>query len=94
VLPQSLESCLQPGESRLFVGGFVPCFLCKSDKQAEFPAEMILHFQGRLNLNKPGVWVFPKVVVCLDCGGSRFTIPENELPLLAKGAEANRIATE
>jgi hypothetical protein len=72
----------------------MPCFLCKSGNQAEFPTEMILHFQGRMNLNKPGVWVFPKVVVCLDCGCSWFTVPETELALLAKGAEANRIESQ
>jgi hypothetical protein len=47
-----------------------------------------------MNLNKPGVWVFPKVVVCLDCGCSWFTVPETELALLAKGAEANRIESQ
>ena len=26
----------------------------------------------------PTVWVFPKIVVCMDCGTTQFTIPESE----------------
>ena len=44
------------------------CLSCGSKKQAEFPAEMLIHFRGLKNLDKPGVWVFPKLLVCLDCG--------------------------
>jgi len=38
---------------------------------------------GSLILANPGVFVFPKVSVCLDCGSSRFSIAETELALLA-----------
>jgi hypothetical protein len=61
------------------------CLSCASGNQAEFSAEMIIHFSGLKNLDKPGVWVFPKLLVCLDCGFSRFTTPESELALLARG---------
>ena len=61
----------------------MPCLSCASNYQAEFTAEMIIHFSGIKNLDKPGVWVFPKLLVCLDCGFSPFTVPETELPLLA-----------
>lgn len=61
------------------------CLLCASNHQVEFPAEMIIHFDGLRNLDKPGVWVFPKVLVCLDCGSSLFRLPEKELALLASG---------
>jgi hypothetical protein len=59
------------------------CPLCTSGNQTEFFAEMILHSRGLKNLDKPGVWLFPKVSVCLQCGLSRFTTPETELALLA-----------
>jgi len=70
----------------------MPCLLCGSNTEAEFTAEMVVHFSfsGSKNLNKPGVWVFPKVLVCLDCGISQFTIPESELALLATGAGTGR----
>jgi len=32
----------------------------------------------------PLVFVFPKLKVCLDCGGVEFEIPERELLLLTK----------
>ena len=59
------------------------CALCQSANQTEFTAEMMLHFSGRRNLDHPGMPLFPKVLVCLNCGASRFTVPENGLALLA-----------
>ena len=61
------------------------CLSCGSGNQAEFSAEMIIHFSGLKNLDKPGVWAFPKLLVCLDCGSSRFTTPKTDLALLARG---------
>jgi hypothetical protein len=55
------------------------CPLCGSGNQAELTAEMVIHFSGLKNLDKPGVWVFPKLLVCLDCGYSHFTVPERKL---------------
>ena len=59
------------------------CALCASVNEAEFTAEMMIHFSGLRNIDRPGVLVFPKVLVCLDCGFSRFTVAEKELALLA-----------
>jgi hypothetical protein len=64
------------------------CPCSRSGNDVEFSAEMIIHFRGLENVDKPGVWVFPKLLVCLDCGFSRFTVPESELALLAKGSRA------
>jgi hypothetical protein len=30
-------------------------------------------------LNIPTVWVFPQLLVCLNCGFTQFTIPDAEL---------------
>jgi hypothetical protein len=46
---------------------------------------MAIHFPGLKNIDMPVVWVFPKVVVCLDCGTAEFSVPEAELRQLAKG---------
>ena len=43
----------------------MPCPLCLSSNQAEFPAEISIHFAGPENWTKPNVWVFPKILVCL-----------------------------
>jgi hypothetical protein len=53
------------------------------DNQVEFSAEMLVHLGGIKNLDKSGVVLFPKVLVCLDCGFSQFTAPKAELALLA-----------
>jgi len=44
---------------------------------------MIIHFSGLRNIDNPGILAFPKVLVCLDCGFSQFTISNTELALLA-----------
>jgi hypothetical protein len=63
------------------------CESCSSGNQVELTAEMMIHFSGCTHLAKPGVLLFPKVLICLDCGFSRFNIPQTELPLLrAAGA--------
>ena len=48
-------------------------------------AEFAIHFPGLQGLDKPIVWVFPKPLVCLDCGFTEFAIPERELRVLAQG---------
>jgi hypothetical protein len=44
---------------------------------------MMIHFPGLEHLDKPGVLLFPKIEVCLDCGLSRFTVSETELASIA-----------
>ena len=63
------------------------CQLCGSGNETELAAEMIIHFSGLRNLDKPGVWVFSKLLVCLDCGCSHFTVPERELVSIAHTLE-------
>jgi hypothetical protein len=36
----------------------VSCRSCGSPKEAEFTAEVMIHFTGLYNLDKPGVWYF------------------------------------
>ena len=58
------------------------CKGCGSDRQSGFNGEIAIHFRGLEGLDKPIVWVFPKVVVCLLCGFTEFTVPERELQVL------------
>jgi hypothetical protein len=69
----------------------MPCLLCASDNQEEFGTEINIHFRGLKNIDDPGVLFFPKVLVCLDCGASRFSTPADELLRLA-GCVATRKA--
>ena len=68
------------------------CESCASRNQAEYPAEIAVHFLGRENLSKPHILIFPKVLVCIACGFSRFTVQEAELRLLKDGTAASRAA--
>jgi hypothetical protein len=45
---------------------------------------MSVHVLGMENVDKPVVWVFPKLLVCMDCGFTELTIAENELHLLGQ----------
>ena len=58
------------------------CNRCHSEKQNVFSGEVAIHFPGRKGLEKPIVWAFPKLVVCLQCGFTEFTVPERELQVL------------
>lgn len=62
----------------------MPCKSCGSVTQSKFTGEMGIHFSGLKNIDRPIVWVFPEVVVCLNCGTAEFTVPEAELRLLGK----------
>ena len=59
------------------------CKACHSDHLREYPAEINIQFPGKENLNKPSIWVFPKLLVCLACGFTESRIPNTELRSLA-----------
>ena len=61
------------------------CKRCASDNQSAFNGEIAIHFPGLKGLDKPIVWVFPKLAVCLDCGLTEFTVPKRELSGLVNG---------
>lgn len=48
---------------------------------------MGIHFPGLRNINRPVVWVFPELTVCLDCGQAEFAVPEPELRQLASPSD-------
>jgi hypothetical protein len=58
------------------------CKACGSHNQTEFNAEINVHFPGLKNVDRPAVLVFPKLLLCLDCGFTEFTLSESELHLL------------
>ena len=53
------------------------CKSCGSESQTQF-AEIMIHFSGLRNLDKPGVLVFPRLATCLDCGVSQVTLSDGE----------------
>jgi hypothetical protein len=74
----------------------MPCKSCLSEDGRTFNAEIAIHFPRPEDLKKPMVWVFPKLLVCLNCGFTEFAIPETELRRLVGNescAAAVRTAT-
>ena len=65
----------------------MPCTSCASGNQREFPAEVNIHLPGLRNSHNPGVFVFPRLLVCLDCGASSFVTPPSELDELCAADE-------
>jgi hypothetical protein len=60
------------------------CSKCASDKQTVFNGEVAIHFPGLKGLDKPIVWVFPSLRVCIACGLAQFIVPEAELEQLTE----------
>jgi hypothetical protein len=65
------------------------CKSCQSDHQRNLNGEIAIHFPGLKGLEMPIVWVFPKILVCLDCGFTEFEIPRTELIQLAESVAAS-----
>lgn len=61
------------------------CKQCAADELQDFNAEIAIHFPGLKGLNKPIVWVFPKLLVCLQCGFGEFVIPDEQQEQLRNG---------
>ena len=64
------------------------CKSCQSINQSTFNGEIAIHFPGLEGLKKPIVWVFPKLLVCLNCGFTELAIPEAELRQLVESGTA------
>jgi hypothetical protein len=62
------------------------CKSCGKESHSSFLGEIAIHFPGLKNIDKPTVFVFPQLEICLNCGLAAFTVPEDELRLLARNS--------
>jgi hypothetical protein len=69
------------------------CQSCQSEHQSNFNGEIAIHFPGLKGLDRPIVWVFPKLLVCLNCGFTEFAIPETELLVLRDETDSSAAAS-
>lgn len=67
------------------------CTRCLSLHQTELNSEINLHFRGLPHLGEPGIFVFPQVLVCLDCGLSEFVIETRELAQITEKSITRRV---
>ena len=55
------------------------CVSCQSLNTSVYPAELNIHHPGMEGLDRPTVWAFPRLLICLDCGFTNFTLPDDQL---------------
>lgn len=68
------------------------CKSCASGNLKELGAEISVRFTGFEGLKRFPLFIFPMIVVCLDCGFTEFMFPQAELRMVEEGAEGDRIA--
>jgi hypothetical protein len=58
----------------------MPCRLCQSTNQRSFPSEVAVHPPSNPEtLSMPHLLIYPHLLVCLDCGFTEFSIPDESL---------------
>jgi hypothetical protein len=65
-----------------FQNGPERCKSCGSSNQNNYIGEMSIRCPGFNNIDEPSVWVFPEVIICVDCGSAEFVVPQTELDKL------------
>jgi hypothetical protein len=60
----------------------ITCPSCASNNKRTLNGEIALHLPGLQGLDKPIVWSFPRVVVCLNCGFAEFALEDAALKSL------------
>jgi hypothetical protein len=63
------------------------CAVCSSPNLGTYDAEANIHFPGLKGIDRASVFVFPRFLICLDCGHMESAIPKRELHLLRVGHE-------
>jgi hypothetical protein len=61
------------------------CKRCASGKVRDFDGELAIQYPGLKGLDIPHVFVNPKLIICLECGFTEFSMPETELRSLVDG---------
>jgi hypothetical protein len=64
----------------------MPCQKCGSERQSKFGAEINVLFPRKEGQEAASIWVFPDLLVCLNCGFTELTLSKDKLPLFAEGA--------
>jgi hypothetical protein len=54
------------------------CKTCQSENQSTFTGEVAVHFPGLQGVEKPIVWVFPKILPYRNGAPAEFPIPEKK----------------
>jgi hypothetical protein len=67
------------------------CKSCSSGNLQKFPTEIAIHLEG---VGRPHVFVFPEILVCLNCGFAKLVIEEEKLKVLAEDTISSGVKKE
>jgi hypothetical protein len=68
------------------VSGELPCQVCASSNLIELVAETCVHFPGLKGLKVEPIFIYPKIVVCTECGFAQSYLSDRELEKVKEGA--------
>jgi len=68
------------------------CSSCQSSNQRTFPSEINIHFPGFEGLERPTVWAFPQLLVCLECGFTQFMLSGDQVRTLNSDSRSDAAA--
>jgi hypothetical protein len=60
------------------------CTSCGSKNLRSFKGEIAVRYPGLERTDGPPVWVYPELVLCLDCNNALFAVPGAALRLSGK----------
>ncbi len=64
------------------------CKSCGSYNHSKLAGEIAIHHPGLKGINKPPVWVFTRLSMCVNCGATVFVVPEPQRRVLANDKAA------
>jgi len=70
----------------------MPCRSCQSECVTTFDSEINIHLPGLNHLAEPAVLVFPRLMICMDCGFIEGKIDAAQLNELRDGPRDGREA--
>lgn len=69
------------------------CGSCRSINVIELATETCLHFRGLSGLNVEPIIVFPKTVICLECGAMQSNLAQSEIEQVREATARLNVAS-
>jgi hypothetical protein len=66
------------------------CKACSLGDLRNFPTEIAIHLKG---IDVPHVFVFPEILVCLNCGFTELVMDQSKLKVLAEDTFSSTVKT-
>ena len=67
----------------------IVCKSCGSQTVSSFDTEINIHFLGTKGTDRPSVFAFPMIEICMNCGHMESALSAAELRLLRNGTRGS-----